>query len=195
MPLFMANLNEYFSSKKPSERQKFKLCLHIAQALKGAHAAHVCFLDLKPENILIDRHNGAFICDFGTARNLREAQEKTFEGNQLYCAPEQISCLGSKNPMHATVAMDLWALGLILLEISYGFKANLFRLHSTSERQKTLQAIKKRLKNSKNPLKAPIMALLNEAPSQRPSAARICEILEEIYAQKFQPSRSENQSF
>ena len=82
---------------------------------------HQIHLDIKPENILLNKNNDSKISDFGIARILdfTNANAQTFVGTLFYMSPERLA-----NKKYTTTA-DIWALGMILLELitlEYPFK-------------------------------------------------------------------------
>lgn len=89
-----------------------KYMLEICDGLESAHQGGIVHRDLKPKNILIDPMRGPVIIDFGLARSDRTDRAITSMGDvvgtPLYMAPEVIM----SRP--ATVASDIYALGLIL---------------------------------------------------------------------------------
>jgi serine/threonine protein kinase len=90
----------------------------IADALTEAHRAGIVHRDLKPGNVMISRH-GVKVLDFGLAK-MTEAGEPTITrpftvlGTPAYMAPEQIA------GRHEDARSDLFALGLILYEMTTG---------------------------------------------------------------------------
>ena len=90
----------------------------IADALAEAHRAGIVHRDLKPGNVMISRH-GVKVLDFGLAK-MTEAAEPTITqpfavlGTPAYMAPEQIA------GRHADARSDLFALGLMLYEMTTG---------------------------------------------------------------------------
>jgi Tol biopolymer transport system component/predicted Ser/Thr protein kinase len=90
----------------------------IADALTEAHRAGIVHRDLKPGNVMLSRH-GVKVLDFGLAK-ITEPAEPTITqpfavlGTPAYMAPEQV---GGR---HADARSDLFALGLILYEMTTG---------------------------------------------------------------------------
>jgi serine/threonine protein kinase len=91
----------------------------IADALAEAHGAGIVHRDLKPGNVMITRH-GVKVLDFGLAKMTAETLEPTVTqpfavmGTPAYMAPEQIA------GRDAGVRSDLFALGLVLYEMTTG---------------------------------------------------------------------------
>jgi serine/threonine protein kinase/Tol biopolymer transport system component len=106
----------------------------IAQALDKAHRSGIIHRDLKPGNVMLTK-SGVKLLDFGLAR-LREVeggepsllssmptedkpltQKGTIVGTLPYMAPEQLE------DKEADARTDIWALGLVLYEMTTGRKA------------------------------------------------------------------------
>jgi Tol biopolymer transport system component len=106
----------------------------IAQALDKAHRSGIVHRDLKPGNVMLTK-SGVKLLDFGLAR-VREVeseepsmlssmptedkpltQKGTILGTLWYMAPEQLE------GKEADARTDIWALGLVLYEMTTGRKA------------------------------------------------------------------------
>ena len=111
------------------------LVARMARALDHIHRAGLVHRDLKPANILIRRGDGSpVLTDFGLARHLhRESLTRTGEtvGTPLYMAPEQLR--GERARIGP--ATDIWALGVILVELTTGRSPFLARqLHDVARK-------------------------------------------------------------
>jgi len=112
-------------------------CLYfgqLADALDTAHDSGVVHRDLKPDNIFItEGHRGRTVLkvmDFGIAKILDVQSQGTATqvGTPVYCAPEQLGKsvrqLAAERDITiasgVTPATDVWALGLIALEMLTG---------------------------------------------------------------------------
>lgn len=90
----------------------------LVQAIHWCHSNAVIHRDIKPENLLINvRSKTLKLCDFGFARVLAKTNEDLtdYVATRWYRAPELL--LGSTN---YTFAVDMWAIGCIMGEISDG---------------------------------------------------------------------------
>jgi tRNA A-37 threonylcarbamoyl transferase component Bud32 len=101
---------------------RLALFVDACAAVQYAHQHLVVHRDLKPSNILVDAGGNVKLLDFGIAR-LLEPDTGRPEGTRTelrrltpgYAAPEQYAG-------HASTATDLYALGVILVELASGHK-------------------------------------------------------------------------
>jgi serine/threonine protein kinase len=94
-----------------------RLCQEVASGLDALHYAGVIHRDLNPGNILFDESGGAYITDFGLAKQ-RDATALTRPGQAIgslhYISPEQI------RGEEATAAADIYSLGCVMWECVCG---------------------------------------------------------------------------
>ena len=108
----------------------------VAAALAHVHDSGVIHRDVKPANIVVDRQTGRpRLLDFGIATLCEQGSGHTSAGQLVgtaaYLAPEQVRV------QRATTKSDIYALGLVLLEMLHGeriysgspIEAALARLH------------------------------------------------------------------
>ncbi|HVT44500.1 MAG TPA: serine/threonine-protein kinase [Thermoanaerobaculia bacterium] len=87
----------------------------ICAGVAAAHEKGIVHRDLKPANVMIDGRGRARVTDFGLA--VAEERVSDRSGTPAYMAPEQLE--GAP----ASVASDVYALGLVLYEIFTGRRA------------------------------------------------------------------------
>jgi len=130
------------SGRLPLER-RLALFAQVLDAVGYAHGRLVAHRDLKPSNILVTRDGRVKLLDFGIAKLIHGDADG--DGTQLtrlgscmatpgYAAPEQLT--GAPT----TVAVDLYALGVILHELLTGERPIRRTLRSTEEPQEAARA-------------------------------------------------------
>ena len=92
-----------------------RIGIAVAEGLEFTHSRGIIHADLKPSNILLDLEDKPKICDFGIARTPQEdAETPQLFATALYVAPERVE--GKR----ASVASDIYGLGLVLYEMLVG---------------------------------------------------------------------------
>ncbi len=90
----------------------------LLDGLAAAHEAGILHRDIKPANVLLSERGVFKLADFGLARRAGDSSDLTSTGMLVgtlrYFAPELI------NDCVATVASDLYALGMTLIELAGG---------------------------------------------------------------------------
>ncbi len=93
----------------------------LADALAYAHDHGVVHRDVKPSNILLRADGRSVLTDFGIARLVSDSGQHTSTGDIIgspaYLSPEQV------NGQPLTTAIDVYSLGLVLLEALTGMRA------------------------------------------------------------------------
>jgi serine/threonine protein kinase/tetratricopeptide (TPR) repeat protein len=124
-------LAEKLRSGRLTTNQAFPIVRQIAEALDAAHKVGVIHRDLKPGNVMLCNQSLAdeacapqrvVVLDFGLARSFARpgdsmvtmSKSGLLMGTPAYMAPEQL------RGKPATIASDIYALGLIIFEIVTG---------------------------------------------------------------------------
>jgi serine/threonine-protein kinase len=149
----------------------------IADGLHAIHASDAVHRDVSPHNVFVMRDGSVRIADFGIAFDARAgvaAPSDVLEGKLAYIAPEQLE--GAAPDPRA----DLWSFGVVLWEVLVGRP-----LFADDDRETTLHAVRSQpvlapsLARPSVPaeLDAPVLALLQRDPDERPSDARQARML------------------
>ena len=115
------SLKQFILQQSLSLKRSLEICLQVAYALLHLHTNSVIHRDLKPENILITETGQVKVIDFGIAQMLWQPGEAPprglggIIGTPSYMSPEQ-----RQDPLHVTVATDIYALGVIAYELIVG---------------------------------------------------------------------------
>lgn len=145
----------------------------VADALAYAHSQGIVHRDVKPGNVLLGSDGRARLADFGIARLIGDTVRHTKTGHAIgtpaYLSPEQV--LGDE----VTPAVDVYSLGLVLLEALTGERA-----YPGSPTEAALVRLSKP-PHVPSSLPAPWRDLLERMtarePADRPSAAEVAEHL------------------
>ena len=188
--------------KKPFEEanrhERLQIIRDVASGMKCLHESKFCHMDLKPGNVLLQTgEHGltACVCDFGRACPMG-TQLRIPVSTRLYMAPEQLSQNKFVSP-----SMDMWNVGLILLELMHGTEANLYldsaarvfeeshfrvpdmfsaiRAHWTILRDRIVQKL-----DPASLVDQLIARLLSVEPASRPTAAQVVEEVDRIMGAK-----------
>lgn len=115
MPYFSrGNLAEQHSEEPIAVEETLDLLFQILNALQYLHSRGVAHRDLKSQNILVESRSplSVKLADFGLANDKFDLI--IICGIKLYTAPKIYS--GGRY----TVLVDIWSLGVIILEYMYG---------------------------------------------------------------------------
>lgn len=100
----------------------FALALELAQALASAHQAGLLHRDVKPANILVDIEGHTYLIDFHLS--VEEGSFAPAAGSLPYLSPDVLRDFVneiSQSPLAAGQRADLFALGVTLHELAFGF--------------------------------------------------------------------------
>jgi serine/threonine protein kinase len=103
-----------------TELQTKFFAANIIQGLEYLHNNSIIHRDIKPENLVFDNDGYLRITDFGIARIWNPENKKDTSGTPGYMAPE-VMCRQNHG-----VAVDYFALGVIVFECIFGFVRVLF---------------------------------------------------------------------
>ncbi|KAI5796349.1 camp-dependent protein kinase catalytic subunit [Peziza echinospora] len=87
----------------------------ITSVFAFLHQNGVVYRDLKPENVMIDARGHIRLVDFGFSKQIGDYETYTLCGTPEYIAPEVLLTKGH------TKAVDWWALGVFMYELSCGY--------------------------------------------------------------------------
>jgi eukaryotic-like serine/threonine-protein kinase len=145
------------------------LARQLCAGLAAAHDRGILHRDLKPANVMLDGRGRARIMDFGLAVAGGEgAAEGETSGTPAYMAPEQFAGKG------ASVRSDLYALGLVLYELSTGrraFDAVTIAGYRKKHAEETPTRPSVVLPDFDSAVERVILRCIEKDPTQRPSSA------------------------
>jgi serine/threonine-protein kinase len=111
-------LTEFCESRSSTLDQRLQLFSGVCEAVRHAHQHAIIHRDLKPSNILVTADGAVKLLDFGIAKQLHAAEDRTRTGLQLmtpaYAAPEQLR--GEPTGVYT----DVFGLGVILYQLLAG---------------------------------------------------------------------------
>lgn len=159
-------LRAYMGGRGTSEAQTCAIGAVLADALAAVHEAGIAHGDIKPENIVLDinRASRLWLVDFGLTGGLIGSG---MGGTLSYSAPERTQ--GTR----ASIAADIYAMGLILWEMLHGYLP--------WPELGVVEAIVRRRYESPQPtmgapwLRDLLSRMLAVHPHQRPTAAEIAD--------------------
>ncbi|OMJ74635.1 hypothetical protein SteCoe_26379 [Stentor coeruleus] len=109
----------HHNKQRFSEIETAEIMFQILKGLEHIHELEIMHRDIKPENILINFETlQTKICDFGSAKSVKDGKNISYVVSRFYRAPELI--LGCSD--YGT-EIDIWAAGCILIELYIGLPA------------------------------------------------------------------------
>jgi hypothetical protein len=172
-----STLKHWLSLGSVSRRDCLNIFIQLLKGVASIHSSNILHRDLKPENIFLLEDLQVKIGDFGLATMRLDKEiagpkkvsvHSTNIGTALYTAPEQMS-------LHVyDEKVDVYPLGLILLELSWHFS-------TAHERMKVFDLVRKSHKLPSEILSAcpleseMILWLTNPSPAGRPSVGEVLE--------------------
>lgn len=156
-------------------RARLLLFETLCSTVDAAHAALIIHRDLKPTNVLVTAAGELKVLDFGIARAQDDDTEQgvtaTVSLTPDYAAPEQF------RPGVATVAIDIFALGVILAELLTGQRLREGRasqavLRHTNAPAPALGTRQELARQLRGDLDAILAKALSHEPAQRYRSAR-----------------------
>lgn len=113
------SLRQFILGRSLSLKRILDIILQVSYALLHLHTHGVIHRDLKPENILITESGQVKVIDFGISQLTDETKIQIKRGGIIgtpsYMSPEQ-----KRDPLNASYATDIYALGVILYELVIG---------------------------------------------------------------------------
>ena len=187
-------LRQRMDRERLSPRETMRVGLAIADALREAHDHKVLHRDLKPANVLLPRDGRLRVVDFGLSRRLVVDQDEEGQaaalpshdgsapgvggGTPTYMSPEQWE---ARAPSEAA---DVWALGVILHELISGRPP--YRARSLTEQRRMVTAARPVARLEAPSLPQGVVDLVSgclaKDPRERPSAAGVHAVLEQLLA-------------
>ena len=112
------SIDQYCRDQHCSLEQRLDLFRDVCDAVSYAHANLIIHRDIKPSNIMIDKSGKVRLLDFGIAKLLDDTSLVPATTQAMltpdYAAPEQL------DGDDATVATDVYELGVVLYELTTG---------------------------------------------------------------------------
>lgn len=191
----------YVRGHSPDITTRCLLLLDVAIAMRAAHAAHIVHRDIKPMNVLVDcggRRPVGMLGDFGLATQLdapigsgqRLTSLHDRPGTKHYMAPEQCA-----SPDVGTPA-DVYAWGVTAFEVFEGAAP----MAERSAAEVVMRKCSKTepsfgLDRARAELSPEVVDVVDRAlrldPSERPTAAEICEVLARVEAESLARPRGD----
>ena len=109
-------LKELISNGNLTSKERSYLSLELANLVHILHKKGFVHKDLKPENIMVGLDGKLRLIDFGLSGRINDPSPEGVSGTSKYISPEAIN-ENDKGEIILSTSMDVWALGLIILDI------------------------------------------------------------------------------
>ncbi|GLE04839.1 hypothetical protein PINS_up013818 [Pythium insidiosum] len=143
----------------------------LADALHYCHTNRIIHRDVKPENVLLSAEHGVKLCDFGFARQLRDADEQATDscGTPGYAAPEIL------DGKPYGVEVDVFSLGVVTYIMLCGYPPFPMKLAQLRTHRFNVRFPSKDWAAIDAGVKELITRMLHVKPELRPSMAEVRE--------------------
>ena len=171
------NLFHYIRDRKRlTEEETWPFFTQVCVGVNYLHQNSIIHRDLKPENILLNHNNTVKICDFGWCVEGNN-ERNTYCGTLDYMAPEIIKGLSYTNKV------DVWALGVLLYELTHGYPP--FTAKNDSDKSRLIRKGNFKFEdNISAECRDLVRSILRISPEARPSLG---SILKHPWISKFFP--------
>ncbi|KAG9239394.1 calcium/calmodulin-dependent protein kinase [Amylocarpus encephaloides] len=122
----LGDLQKFMRTSPPfSEEATRQIVRQLLEGMEFMHESDFAHRDIKPGNILVESNTPEWlvkIADFGISKQAREGETslRTQVGTLSYMAPEVMGFLSGNDPAVAySVAIDIWAIGVIAFELLF----------------------------------------------------------------------------
>lgn len=160
-------------------RRICRIGMQLCDALEAAHKLSIVHRDLKPENVMLGDNDHVKILDFGIARLLDDASMQLTSaglaaGTPNYMAPEVLG-----EAVEPAPSQDMYALGIVLAELSIGGalwqggSLETLLVEKTTAKPKALDKVPPRMR-------AIVEQLISDDPAARPTATETRKLLRDL---------------
>lgn len=134
MPYYPYRLRDVIAKACKDTHRCEKYAIQMTEALAHCHRYQVVHRDLKPENIMVTETDDLVLIDFGLARSMSHASREDGSTNYVvsiyYRAPELMAQGDTVSSDYDAMAVDIWALGCVLMELLTGKEGGPFAFPS-----------------------------------------------------------------
>ncbi|MCB9763544.1 MAG: serine/threonine protein kinase [Alphaproteobacteria bacterium] len=152
-------------------------CAHGARHPETGEPLSIIHRDIKPANIRLTRAGEVKVLDFGIAHarfGMREAKTASMRfGSPGYVAPERFD--GDDRP-----ASDIFSLGVVLVEALLGHRIGQLPVRPSAFLEERDDAVDSLPASTPEPLRELARRMLAYEPEDRPAAAEVARVLQEL---------------